>query len=95
MATQATPHPTPSRIRGIYTWKKRGCRTWTRIPDAELGRGEWGGGGNNAKLNNSSTVQHFDAIFKTKIAITLLLLIALTKCAYLLLVSLASKSHIL
>jgi hypothetical protein len=40
-ATQATPHPTASRIRGIYTWKKRGCGTRTRNPDAELGSGEW------------------------------------------------------
>ncbi len=53
------------------------------------------GGENNAKLYNSSTVEHFDAGFKTKIAITFLLLIALTKCAYLLLVSLASKNRVL
>jgi hypothetical protein len=73
-------------------WKKRGCRTGTRNPDAELGRGEWGGG-NNAKLNNSSTVQHFDVGFKMKIANTFLL-IALTKCADLLLASLAlSRLH--
>jgi hypothetical protein len=88
--TQATPHPTASRICGIYTWKKRGCRTRTRNPDAD---GEWGRGENNAKLNNSSTDQHFDAGFQTKIAITFLLLIALTKCAYLLLALLASKNR--
>jgi hypothetical protein len=44
-ATQATPHPTASRILGIYTWKKLGCRTRTRNPDAELGRGEMQTGG--------------------------------------------------
>jgi hypothetical protein len=56
-------HPPPHCIENprIYTWKKRGCRTRTRNPDAELGRGERGrGGGNNAKLNNSSTDQHFE-----------------------------------
>jgi hypothetical protein len=56
--------------------------------DAENG----GGGENNAKLNNSSTVQHFDARFKMKILNTFLLLIALSKCAYLLLALLASKN---
>jgi hypothetical protein len=35
-------------------------------------------GENNAKLNNSSTGQHFDVGFQTKIAITFLLFIALT-----------------
>jgi hypothetical protein len=50
---------------------------------------------NNVKLNNSTTEQHFDAIFYTKIAITFLLLIAMSKCAYLLLASLASKNHVL
>jgi hypothetical protein len=34
-------------------------RTQMRNPDAELGRGERGRGENNAKLNNSSTDQHF------------------------------------
>ncbi len=63
-------------------------------PDAELGHGERGRGENNAKLNNSSTEQHFDTRFDTKIAITFLLLIALTKCAYLLLASLASKNRV-
>jgi hypothetical protein len=38
-------------------------------------------GENNVKLNNSSTVQHFDAGFQMKIVKTLLLLIMLTKCA--------------
>jgi hypothetical protein len=92
MATQATHHPIESRICGVYKWKERNSRMRTQNPDAELGCGERGRGGNNAKLNNSSTEQHFDAIFYTKIAITFLLLIALTKCAYLLLASLASKS---
>jgi hypothetical protein len=45
MATQATPHPTSSRIRGVYTWKERNSRTRTRNPDAELECGEKGGGG--------------------------------------------------
>ncbi len=89
------PHPTELRIRGIHTWKKSGCRTRTGNPDAELGRGERGKGENNAKLNNSSTDQRFDAGFQMKIANIFLLLIALTKCAYLLLASLASKSHVL
>ncbi len=44
---------------------------------------------------HSLTEQHFDARFYTKIAITFLLLIALTKCAYLLLASLASKNRVL
>ncbi len=66
----------------------------TQNPDVELGRGEKGGG-NNAKLNNSSTEQYFGAIFYMKIDITFLLLITLTKCAYLLLVSLASKNRVL
>ncbi len=86
------PHLTVSRIRGVYTRKKRGCRTRTQNPEAELGRGERG---NNAKFNNSSTDQHFDTGFYTKIATTFLLLIALTKCAYLLLASLASKNRVL
>ncbi len=47
---------------------------------------------NNAKLKNSTTEQHFDAIFYTKVAITFLLLIELTKCAYLLLALLAGKN---
>jgi hypothetical protein len=53
------------------------------------------GGENNAKLNNSSTVQRFDAGFQMNIVKTLLLLIVLTKCAYLLLASLASKNRVL
>ena len=84
MATQATPHPTASRIRGVYTWRERDFRTRTRNPGAELRRGEKGGGENNAKLNNSSTGQHFDAGFQMKIDDTFLLLIALTKSAYVL-----------
>jgi hypothetical protein len=39
--------------------------------------------------------QHFHAGFKMKIANTFLLLIALTKIAYLLFVSLASKNRVL
>ncbi len=59
-------------------------------------RREWEGRGeNNTKLNNSSTGQHFVAEFHTKIAFTFLVLIALTKCAYLLLAMLASKSRVL
>ncbi len=95
MATQATPHPTASRIRGVYTWKERDSRNRgirTRNWDAEKGGG---GGGNNAKLNNSSTEQYFSAFFYTKIDIPFLLLIASTKCAYLLLASLASKNRVL
>jgi hypothetical protein len=45
-------------------------------------RREGEGGENNAKLNNSSTDQHFDAGFYTKIATTFLFLIVLTKCAF-------------
>jgi hypothetical protein len=96
MATQATPHPTASRIREVYTWRDCDSRTRTWNPDAELGRRERGRGGeNNAKLNNSSTEQYFGTIFYTKIDIPFLLLIALTKCAYLLLASLASKNRVL
>ena len=85
-------HPPPHRIqiRGVYTWKERDSRT--RIWDTDRGGG---GRENNAKLNNSSTEQHFDAIFHMKIVIPFLLLIALTKCAFLLLASLASKNRIL
>ncbi len=93
------PPPTPlrwesaefTRGKNVISGCGRGIRT--RIWDSEKGGG--GGGGNNAKLNNSSTEQHFDAIFYMKIAITFLLLIALTKCAYLLLASLASKNRVL
>jgi hypothetical protein len=88
-ATQATPHPTASRIRGVYTWREHDSRMRTWNPDVELvGTRRKGGGGNNAKLNNSSMVQHFDAIFQMKIDIPLFLLIALTKCSSLLLASL-------
>jgi hypothetical protein len=86
MATQATPHPAASRIHGV----EHDSRTRTRNWNAERGRG-----GNNAKLNNSSTEQYFGAIFYTKIDIPFLLLIALTKCAYLLLASLAIKNRVL
>ena len=96
MATQATP-PTPPRResaefpRGKNAIPGRGRGIQTQDWDAE----KRGGGENNAKLNNSSTDQHFDAGFYTKIATTFLLLIALTKCAYLLLASLASKNRVL
>ncbi len=53
------------------------------------------GGGNNAKRSHSSTGQHFDAGFQMKIVNTFLLLIALTKSAYLLSASLASKTRVL
>ena len=91
------PPPTPLRresaefTRGKSADEGHGCEIQTRTWDAERG----GGGENKAKLNNSSTDQHFDAGFYTKIATTFLLLIALTKCAYLLLASLASKNRVL
>jgi hypothetical protein len=69
----------------------RGCEIQLGNWDADNG----GGGENNTKLNNSSTVQHFDAGFKMKILNTFLLLIGLSKCAYLLLASLASKNCVL
>jgi len=89
------PPPTPlHRESAEFTlWKERDSRTRTRIWDTEKGGGE--GRKNTAKLNNSSTEQHFDAIFHMKIVIPFLLLIALTKCAYLLLASLASKNGVL
>jgi hypothetical protein len=86
------PPPTPPRLE---------TAKFTRGKNAIPGRGRGfgtrvrGGGNNNAKLNNSSREQHFDSRFQTKIAITFLLLFALTKCAYLLLASLASKNHVL
>jgi hypothetical protein len=59
----ATPHPTASRFRGLYTWRKRNIRTQTRNPPTELGRGEKGRGGeNNVILNNLITKQYLDAI---------------------------------
>jgi hypothetical protein len=88
--------PPPHRVEKLRSLHVE--RTRFQDADAESGRGIWTrrkGGGNNAKLNNSSTEQHFDARFQTKIAITFLLLIALTKCAYLLLASLASKNRVL
>jgi hypothetical protein len=63
--------------RGKSADAGRGRQIQTRNWDAERG----GGGENNAKLNNSSTEQHLDARFYTKIAITFLLLFALIKCA--------------
>jgi hypothetical protein len=94
MATQATPPPRRestefTRGKNAIPGRRRGIRM--RIWDAEKG----GGGENSAKLNNSSMKQHFNAIFHTKIANPFLLLIALTKCAYLLLASLASKNGVL
>ncbi len=72
----------------------------TRFQDADeesrrgIGTRRKGGGGgeNNAKLKNSSMEQYFGTIFHTKIDIPFLLLIALTKCAYLLLALLAAKT---
>jgi hypothetical protein len=87
------PPPTPPHressefTRGKSSVAGTGREIQMRNWDAENG-----GGGGNAKLNNSSTVQHFDGGFKMKIANTFLLLIALTKSAYLLLASLASKN---
>jgi hypothetical protein len=86
------PPPHASRIRGVYKWKERNSRTRTRNPDADLGHGERGE--NNAIINNSSTDNISTPYFKQR-SITLLLLIALTKCAYLLLASLASKNRVL
>jgi hypothetical protein len=95
MATQATPHPTASETmeftRGKNAVPGRGRGMRTQNWDAEKG----GGGGGNAKLNNSSTEQYFGARFYTKTDITFLLLIALTKCSYLLWASLASKNRVL
>jgi len=93
-----TCHPPPHRVENPRSLHVE--RTRFQDADSESGRGigwdaEKGGGGNNAKLNNSSTVQHFDAIFHMKIDIPLFLLIALTKCSSLLLVSLASKNCVL
>ncbi len=91
------PPPTPPRretaefTHGENAILGRGRGIQTRNWDAEKG----GGGENNAKLNNSSMEQYFGAIFYTKIDIPFLLLIALTKCAYLLLASLASKNRVL
>ncbi len=66
------------------------CRAVTKSLHGTGEKGE-----NNAKLNNSSTVQHFDAGFQMKIVKTLLLHIVLTKCAYILLALLASKNRVL
>ncbi len=88
--------PPPHRVenpRSLHVEKAR-----MQDADAKSRRGigtQREGGKNNAKLNNSSTDQHFDARFYTKIATTFLLLIALTKCAYLLLASLAIKNCVL
>ncbi len=89
-------HPPPHRVKNPRNShvEKAWMQDADSNPDAESGCGEWGGG-NNAKLNNSSTDQHFDAGFQMKIANTFLLLIALTKSAYLLLASLASKNRVL
>ncbi len=91
-------HPPPNRVENPRNLHVE--RTRLQDADAESGRGfrtrrKGKGGENNAKLNNSSTEQHFDAIFHTKIDIPFLLLNALTKCAYLLLASLASKNRVL
>jgi hypothetical protein len=87
------PPPTPPR---------RESAEFTRGKSAVAGRGPeiqtrrmGEGGGNNSKRSHSSTGQHFDAGFQMKIANTFLLLIALTKSAYLLLASLASKNRVL
>ncbi len=89
-------HPPPHRVEKLRSLHVE--RTRFQDVDAESGHGfgtrRKGGGANNAKLNNSSTEQHFDTRFQTKIAITFRLLIALTKCAYLLLALLASKNHV-
>ncbi len=91
-------HPPPHRVEDLRSLHVE--RTRFQDADAEFrhGIGTWRkgkGGENNAKLNNSSTEQHYGAIFYTKIDIPFLLLIALTKCAYLLLASLASKNRVL
>ncbi len=64
-----------------------------RVLDADaisrrgIGTRRMGGGGNNEKRCHSLTDQHINGKLKTKIANTILLLFALSKCAYLLLVS--------
>ncbi len=78
-------HPPPRRVEKLQNLHVE--RTLFQDVDAESGCGfetrrKGGGGGKNAKINNSSTEQHFDTGFQTKIAITFLLLIALTKCAF-------------
>jgi hypothetical protein len=83
------PPPPPHLVEKLWSLHVeraipgRGHGIRTRIWDTEKGEE------NNAKLNNSSTEQHFDA---RKIAITFLLLIALTNCAYLLSASLEAKT---
>ncbi len=88
-------HPPPHRVknpRNLHVEK-------VRLQDADaksrggIGTLRMGEGGKI--MQNSSTVQHFDPGFKMKIANTFLLLIALTKCAYLLLALLASKNCVL
>ncbi len=83
---QRSLHVEKARMQEAGAKSRRGIGT----------RREWEGRGeNNTKLNNSSTGQHFVVEFHTKIAFTFLLLIALTKCAYLLLALLASKNRVL
>jgi hypothetical protein len=90
------PRTPPRRESAVFTRGKNaipGCGCGIRMRNWDVDKG--GGGENNAKLNNSSMKQHFSAIFYTKIDIPFFLLIALTKCAYLLLALLASKNRIL
>jgi hypothetical protein len=91
-------HPLPQRVENLRNLHME--KAWLQSADAKsrhgigtLRNGERGE--NNAKLNNTSTVQHFDAGFQMKIVKTLLILIVFTKCAYLLLSSLASKNCVL
>ncbi len=65
-------HPTTQRIHGVNTWKMCECDAWTLFPLAELGHGEWGGGG-NAKQCHLITDQPINCKLKTKIANTILL----------------------
>ncbi len=90
--------PLPQRVENLRNLDMEKARLQDADAKSRRGIGKRRNGErgeNNAKLNNSSTVQHLDAGFQLKIVKTLLLLIVLTKCAYLLLVLLASKNHVL
>jgi hypothetical protein len=91
-------HPPPHRVENARSLHVEETRFQDADAESRHGietRRKGKGGENNAKLNNSSTEQYFGGIFYTKIDIPFLLLIALTKCAYLLLASLASKNRVL
>jgi hypothetical protein len=77
------PPPTPPRRESVE---------FTRGKSADAGRGREIQTRNWDAENGAG--QHFDAGFQMKIADTFLLLIALTKSAYVLLASLASKNRV-